>query len=275
MMLISFSYRPRGCRHVRIVGLKANLSDYDRQDREDIDKSEKILYPTRLYAQPLSDAGKIVFPSPRHYYYHSDKIRQTTLFTTLGIPHPETRVYFGRQASAATRHFKFPFIAKIPRGVGQGLGVYLIKDEKDWSAYLSLSRIAYVQEYLALERDLRVVVVAGQLVVAYWRVIPPNGFKSNLFQGGSLSFEDVPEDGVAFALDVVRRCRFEDVGLDVCRHKGRWMVIEANMRYGLHGMQAAGISLADVLDNLIETGAVWRFANSDYTGLGGSRLLSN
>ena len=251
-MLIALSYRPRGCRNVRILGLKPNLSDYSQEDLESIVRSEKILYPTGLYAQPLCDAGKAVFPSARHYYYLGDKVRQTALFSTLGIPHPETRVYYGRQASEATKHFKLPFVAKIPRGVGQGRGVYLIQGEKDWTAYLSLTRGAYVQEYLPLDRDLRVVSIAGRLVAAYWRIIPPNGFRSNLFQGGYLGFDDIPEDGVAFALDVARRCRFDDVGLDVCRHKGRWMVLEANMRYGLQGMKTVGISLADVLDSLIE-----------------------
>ena len=253
---ISLSFRPRGCRHVRILGLKPNLSDYDGESRTLIREASQILYPTPFFAQALTDAGKRVFPSARHYYYHGDKIRQTTLFSLLNLPHPRTRFFFGRQVKNVGQCFSFPFIAKIPRDVGQGRGVFLIQNEEDWQAYLTRTRVAYVQERLPLKRDLRVVVIASRLVAAYWRIVPEHGFRSNLAQGGCIDLSGVPEDGVAFALEAARRCGFDDVGLDVCQHKGEWLVIEANMHYGTKGLTQAGVSLAQVLDQLIEEGRV-------------------
>ena len=248
---ISLGYRPRGCRLVRIIGVKPNLSDYGPEERELLNRAEAVLYPTRYYAQALEDAGKKTFPSARHYYYLGDKIKQTTLFHLLGIAHPRTRLFFGRRAREVFNYFSFPFIAKIPRGIGRGLGVYIIKNEDDWREYLSRTHTAYVQEYLELDRDLRVVVVAGRLLTAYWRLHPPDNFRSNLYQGGIISFTDLPEDGVAFALDAARRCGFDDVGLDVCRFGGRWMILEANMHYGYQGLLAAGVSLPWFLEKLI------------------------
>lgn len=253
---IALGFRPRGCRRVRVLGVKADLARYDPEARELIASADRVLYPTRLYAQVLSDAGKRVFPSPRHYAYHADKIRQTLLFQLLGIPTPRTGVFFGRHAGEALVHFRYPFVAKKPRGSGQGRGVFLIRDENDWREYLSLGRIAYVQEYLPLERDLRVAAVAGRLLAAYWRVIPPGGFRANLYQGGTIDLKDVPAEGVDFALDVIRKCGFDDVGLDVCRHRGRWLVLEANMHYGLEGVNRTGASLPDFLDRLIGEGVI-------------------
>ncbi|MDY6851728.1 MAG: RimK family alpha-L-glutamate ligase [Thermodesulfobacteriota bacterium] len=253
---ISLGFRPRGCRYVRILGLKPNLDDYDGESRALIRQAKRILYPTPFFAQTLTDAGKRVFPSARHYYYHGDKLRQTTLFSLLNLPHPRTRFFFGRRVKDVGRYFSFPFIAKIPRGLGQGRGVFLIQNEEDWRAYLTRTRVAYVQERLLLERDLRVVIMAGRLVAAYWRIVPEHGFRSNLAQGGRIDLSGVPEDGVAFAMDAVRRCGFDDVGLDVCRYRGQWLVIEANMHYGTKGLTKAGVSLAQVLDQLIEEGLI-------------------
>ncbi|MEW5724248.1 MAG: RimK family alpha-L-glutamate ligase [Thermodesulfobacteriota bacterium] len=253
---ISLGFRPRGCRRVRILGVRPNLADYEPEARALIQGADKVLYPTRLYAQSLTDAGKTVFPSARDYHYLGDKSRQYRLFEALGLATPLTRIYYGRQAEAAPAFFGYPFVAKLPRGAGEGRGVYLISSETQWWWYLSRTREAYVQEYLPLERDLRVVAVAGRLVTAYWRLAPPGGFKTNLFQGGRLDFSGLPAEGLAFALEVIKKCGFDDVGLDVCRHGGRWLVLEANMHYGLEGFRAAGLSLAGVLDRLIEEGVV-------------------
>lgn len=251
---ISLGLRPRGSRRVRVLGVKPNLEEYSQEDRDMIRSAGTILYPTPLYAQALSDAGKRVFPGPRHYYYLGDKIRQTTLFKTIGLPHPRTMCLYGRQAEKAPEIFGFPFIAKVPRGVGQGRGVYLVRDINVWNHYRSLNRVAYVQEYLPIKRDLRVVVMAGSLITAYWRVVPPGGFRSNLRQGGTIDFRNVPGEGVEFALEVVRRCGFDDVGLDVFPWRGRWLVLEANMHYGQEGLRLAGLRLPDIIDGLIKEG---------------------
>lgn len=253
---ISLGYRPRGCRHVKILGVRPNLNDYPETDRRRIEAAGRILYPTPLYAQVLTDAGKQVFPSARHYYYLGDKIRQTALFDLLKLPHPRTRCFYGRQARQAGRYFQFPFVAKIPRGVGQGRGVALIRSSTEWATFLARTRIVYVQEYIPLERDLRVVIVAGRVAAAYWRTAPPGEFRTNVHLGGRIDFRDVPEEGVAFALEAVRACRFDDVGLDVVRHLGRWLILEANMHYGLQGLGRAGVSLSVFLDGLIEEGVI-------------------
>ncbi|MBU2551746.1 MAG: RimK family alpha-L-glutamate ligase [Proteobacteria bacterium] len=253
---LALGFRPRGCRRVRILGVKPNLEDYAPEDRAAILEADRILYPTHYYAQALADAGKRVFPSARDYYYLADKIRQNTLFALLGLPRPRTRIFFGRQTEEVGRHFSPPFVAKLPRGWGEGRGVFLIRDENDWREYLKLTRTALVQEYLALERDLRVVIVAGRLLAAYWRVRPPGDFRTNLRRGGGLESDGVSEEGVAFALDTAHRARFDDVGLDVVFHEGRWLVIEANMHYGRAGLKALGLSWSDFFDDLIEQGLV-------------------
>lgn len=253
---IALGFRPKGSRHIKILGVKSNLCGYTTHDRRLIDHAEIVFYPTRLYAQPFENAGKKTFPSPVHYFYMGNKIRQTQLFELCGIPHPKTMILYGRHATSAAEYFSFPFIAKIPVGSGQGRGVYLIKTPDDYRRYLKLTRTAYIQEKLSIDRDLRVVVIAGRVLTAYWRIMPEGEFRSNVRLGGIISFKDVPEEGVKFAADAAMRCGFDDVGLDVCFHCGKWMVLEANMHYGLEGLHQAGLSVGLFLDQLIEDGII-------------------
>ena len=252
---ISLGWRPSRCMRVQVLGVKLNLDDYEPWARKRIEQEDRILYPTSYWAKPLGDAGKSVFPSAGHYWYLGDKIRQTALFSALGISHPKTRVYPVRSAGRAYSEFTMPFVAKLPH-LGQGRGVFLIHNEKDWAEYLALTRKAYIQEYFPIEEDLRVVVLAGHLVTAYRRRSSPGEFRTNVFQGGRIDFSDVPDEGVAFAVKVARLCGFDDVGLDVCRYRGRWWVLEANMHWGQEGLALAGISFAERLDHLIEQGVI-------------------
>ena len=103
----------------------------------------------------------------------------------LNISHPRTRVFYGkRQKKMITEHFKLPFVGKIPRGSAMGRGVYLIRNQTELNEYLELTDVAYIQEYLPVDRDIRVVVIGRRIVHAYWRIASQNEFRSNIAQGG-------------------------------------------------------------------------------------------
>jgi ribosomal protein S6--L-glutamate ligase len=80
------------------------------------------------------------------------------------------------------------------------------------------------------------------------------GFKANLFQGGSINFHDLPEDGLEAAKEAARKCRFNDVGLDLIRHQEKWYVIEANMKYGRKGLTMKGLDLKEVIREKLLSG---------------------
>lgn len=84
-----------------------------------------------------------------------------------------------------------PFVAKLPKA-SMGEGVWLIESRKDWLSYCEKTPVLYVQEYLPIDRDVRVVVVGDQVVTAYWRTQAEQGFYNNVARGGAL---------------IMRRCR--------------------------------------------------------------------
>lgn len=240
----------------RCVGTLPNWSDYPSSIKEALRDAKTIYYPSSLYEYLFESLGKAIFPS-NYYSIMGNKIRQSGMFQLLGISHPRTRLYYGRsRLYRALRDFEFPFVAKTPVGSSQGSGVWLIQTEHELREYLKSHQPAYVQEYLQIERDLRVVIIAGQVVHSYWRIQKPGDFRNNVSQGARISHENIPDSALEFAVDVANRCRFGEVGLDVCYFEDKYYVLEANMVYGLEGFRKAGLNIYQILADLGEKGKI-------------------
>jgi ribosomal protein S6--L-glutamate ligase len=250
---IALEGRLRHCRNVITLGVRTNFSDYSPQDAELIRSAEKIYYPSPFYADLFDAMGKRTFPSYHTYKCVQDKIKQTALFALLNIAHPRTRVYYGkRQKNSISDHFRFPFVAKIPRGSAMGRGVYLIRQQSQLAEYLELTDVAYIQQYLPVDRDMRVIVIGNRVVHAYWRIAPRNEFRANLAVGGTVSLEAVPARALELALHTARMCRWDDVGIDICCYGNDFYILEANMKYGKEGFRQAGIDYVELMEEMIE-----------------------
>lgn len=254
---VALEARLKSCRNVVTLGVKPNFSDYSAAETALILQARKVYYPTQFYADLLDTAGIATFPSYHTYKCVQDKIKQTALLNILGISHPRTRVFYGkRQISSITQHFRFPFIAKIPRGSAMGRGVFKIRNSEDLNSYILNTPIAYIQEYLPMDRDIRVVVIGGRVVHAYWRIAPVDDFRTNVAVGGTVNFDPVPVEARRLALDTARKCRWDDVGIDICQCNGKYYVIEANMKYGKEGFRLAGIDFLHLMESMIENGEI-------------------
>ena len=250
--VIALEARLKNCKNVRTLGVRSNFSDYSPREADLIRKADKIYYPTAFYADLFDIMGKPTFPSYHTYKCVQDKIKQTALFELLKLPHPRTRVFYGnRQKKSILDHFAYPFIAKIPRGSALGRGVYLIQNEKELGEYLEQVSPAYIQQYLPIDRDLRLVVIGSRIVHAYWRISPPDEYRSNVAVGGRISLEAIPEKARDLALQVARVCCWDDVGIDICEHNGRFYILEANMKYGKEGFRQAGLDYEQIMESMI------------------------
>lgn len=250
--VIALEARLKNCKNVRTLGVRSNFSDYSSREAELIRQANKIYYPTTFYADLFDTIGKPTFPSYHTYKCVQDKIKQTALFELLDLPHPRTRVFYGkRQKKSILNHFTFPFIAKIPRGSALGSGVYLIHNDSELRDYLAQVSPAYIQEYLPIDRDIRVVVIGSRLVHTYWRIAPPNEYRSNLAVGGRISLDAVPRGARDLALQIARICCWDDVGIDICEYNGRFYVLEANMKYGKEGFREAGLDYHRLMESMI------------------------
>lgn len=253
-LYVALGSRLRGVPEVLTLGVKPNFNDYTDEEKDLIFGSTMVLYPTRNYAQFLATLGKRIFPSLETCLYADEKIKQTTLFYMLGLPHPRTRLYYHLHHNDILGDFDFPFVAKLPRASARGRGVFRIENRTQLEEYLARTNIAYIQEYLPHERDVRVVLINYEPVLAYWREARGGNFKTNLSQGGSVNFRHVPEQAVETARKAARKCKFDDVGLDLISFRGTWYVIEANMEYGRHGLRMKGLDLKSIIREKLLSG---------------------
>ncbi len=255
--VIALEARLKRCRNVDTLGALPNFIDYSDYEINLIRNADKIYYPTTFYADLFDAMGKKTFPSYHTYKCVQDKIKQTALFNLLKIPHPKTRVFYGKKKKALIpEYFKFPFIGKVPRGSAMGRGVFLIKNEDELAEYHNITATAYIQEYLPADRDIRVVIIGKKVALAYWRIASPGEFRSNVAMGGTISLKPVPQKAIDLALHTADYCRWDDVGIDILFYKGQYYVIEANMKYGKEGFRVAGIDYINFMETLIENGEI-------------------
>lgn len=254
---VALGSRLKGVAEVLTLGVRPNFHDYSPYEREMILGAKIILYPTDNYAEFLSTMAKRLFPSLETCLYADDKIKQTTLFYMLGIPHPRTRIYYHLHHGDVLEDFEFPFVAKFPRASARGRGVFRIENTEQLTAYLRSTNVAYIQEYLPHDRDLRVVLINYEPIIAYWRKRRPTDFRTNLSRGGSVQFEGVPADAVELAKDFARKCRFDDVGLDMICLNEEWYLIEANMKYGRRALKMKGLDLREIMRRKLLAGELF------------------
>ncbi len=255
--VIALEARLKGCKNVMTLGVRTNFSDYSVHEADLIRSADKIYYPTTFYAELFDAMGKKTFPSYHTYKCVQDKIKQTALFDLLEIPHPRTRVFYGkRQKKTIFDHFEFPFIAKIPRGSAMGRGVYLVQNQDDLLTYCDLPNPASIQEYLPTDRDIRVVIIGNTVAHAYWRIASPGEFRSNVAVGATVSLDPVPQNILDLALNTARACHWDDVGIDIVEYDGKLYVLEANMKYGKEGFRVAGIDYIKLMESMIENGQI-------------------
>ena len=98
--------------------------------------------------------------------------------------------------------------------------------------------------------------MGANVVHAYWRIARPGEFRSNVSLGGRISFENIPDDALRFAERVARLCKFDEVGLDICICEDKYLVIEANMVYGLKGFEVASLNIYQLLCKQVTEGTI-------------------
>lgn len=253
--VLALEARLRPCRNVRTIGVRPNFADYSSEEAGLIRRAGKIYYPTAFYADLFDAIGKPTFPSYHTYKCVQDKIKQSALFQLAGLPHPKTRIFYGKhQQSKISRYFSYPFIAKEPRGSAMGRGVFFIRNDADLETYIHQRHVCYIQQYLPIDRDIRVVVIGGRVAHAYWRVACPGEYRTNVARGGQISLEPVPERALALSTHAAITCGWDDVGLDICYHEGQFTILEGNMKYGREGFRAAGIDYYAMMERMIDEG---------------------
>ncbi len=239
MRLVSFDvYRALG-----IPGVQTIKPEHYFRELNRLRDADRVLFPEYWQVNSLIyGLNKPIFPSPASYHLGHNKIEQTRALLTVvpqHVPHTEILPASDSAIEQILDGFHFPFVAKVVRS-SMGNGVYLVESRQDLQRYIAGNDILYVQEYLPISRDLRIVWVGNQILAAYWRE-HGNGFHFNVARGGVINFDLIPPAALALVTQVATSLGIDHAGFDIAVVNDRCYILEFNVMFGLAGLNRQGI----------------------------------
>lgn len=250
MKLISFS----PCRTLKLPNVKYLKPEDIFKHIEEIKEADWVLFPETWQVNFLVYAlKKKIFPSINSYHLGYNKVEMTRAMQAIAPEHVPYTIIKGKHDGVMEEileELSFPFIAKDVRSA-QGKGVFLIENRRQLKNYLNGHDTLYLQEYLPLDRDLRVVLVGDEIVTAFWRIARDGEFRNNLSRGGKASWEDIPSE----ALDLVKRWSRElginYAGFDLAPVGDKFYFLEFNLYFGYRGLLERGFTFEDKIRNYL------------------------
>lgn len=192
-----------------------------------------------------------------------DKLHTHQILAQSGIDTPDTMLAkFPVNVKLIEETIGFPVVVKTLNGA-LGIGVFLIENE---SALRDLMELVgetnpnlqlIFQKFVSVSkgRDLRLLVVDGQVVAAMERRAQDGGFKANYSSGASVH-EFVPDDEATnIALETAKALNIDIGGIDLLfKENGGYTICEANTFPGFKGLEkASNVNVAGkILDMMVE-----------------------
>ena len=243
MRLVSFDvFRALGIPGVQII-----KPEHYFREINSLCEADRILFPEYWQINSLIyGLKKRIFPSPASYHLGHNKIEQTRALLTIvpeHVPHTEILPASESAVEQILDCFHFPFVAKVVRS-SMGSGVYCIDSRQDLLRYVKNNDVLYVQEYLPIDRDLRIVWVGNQVLTAYWRE-HGNGFHFNVARGGVINFDHIPVSAIELVTHVATTLGIDHAGFDIAIVNDRCYILEFNVLFGLEGLNRRGINYGE------------------------------
>lgn len=253
MKLITFDvFRTLGIPGVRYIKPERM---YDHL--EEIRQADWLLFPEYWQVNSLVyGLGARIFPSLASYHLGHNKIEQTRAFLALCPEHvPPTEILGTSRASLdrVEARFGYPFIAKRIKSA-MGEGVSLIASRDALLEHVAEETVLYAQQRLPIDRDLRIVLVGGEVIAAYWRVTPLGGYRANVSQGGRVCHEAIPEAAIALARRLARELDIDHAGFDIAMVDGHPYVFEFNRLFGNQGIRDSSRRIGAAIHRILGLG---------------------
>ena len=187
---------------------------------------------------------------PRGLSISESKLQTTFLLARDGIRTPRTVTATTlAEARAALAEFGQAVLKPIYGSLGEGL-LRLAAGADDGMLRRALrAGPVYLQEYLPSgARDLRILVLGGEVLGAIYREAPPGEWRANISQGGRCVACTPPAEAVDAAVRATRLLGLDYAGVDLIAGPGGWHVIEVNGSPGWQALaEATGRDVASAL----------------------------
>ena len=175
-----------------------------------------------------------------------NKLACLQILARKGIPVPDTLM--SRYPRDLDKLMKLvggpPLILKLLRGT-QGTGVIFAESKASVESMLetiwSLGEDIMIQRFIAESKgkDIRVLVIDGEVRAAMRRIGPEGEFRSNIHRGGVGEPVKLSKEYQQIALKAASAAGLQLAGVDILESSGGPMVIEVNASPGFEGLEEA------------------------------------
>ena len=159
-------------------------------------------------------------PSLDTQFSNKSKENVTRFAWKYGLPIPKTYIYYNRENG-----YKFLSKCDYPKIIKKSYGpsnyggyfVHKVDNEKEAIDLYNKKKYhpMYMQDFVPMEADIRVMLIGHKPVCAFWRRAPKGEWLTNTSQGGSMDYLDVPKNVLDLAVQVSKDAKAEYWACDV------------------------------------------------------------
>ena len=221
------------CSQVIILGVRSQISDYTREERELLRTADIIFFPTTKFADLFATLGKVTYPSVTCYRLRGERLKHVALLRMLKVPYPRTRVYYGqKQKQKILEDFAFPFIAKNPLSSPVGKDVFLIDNSTKLQWYSKKCNPAYIQKQVIPQMELRVAVINYQKVFGSYRWIVGEDSRASSDHGTEWQTKNMPSEAITLGKNIACQGSLSEVTVEMIFDGSQFQVVELTFPYG-------------------------------------------
>ncbi len=159
-------------------------------------------------------------PSLDTQFCNKSKENVTRFAWKYQLPVPKTRIFYDRdKGQEFLQQANYPKIIKKSYGPSNygGYFVHKLDSAKEATELLKTKKYhpIYVQDFVPMQADIRVMLIGHKPVCAFWRRPPQGEWLTNTSQGGSMDYMDVPKKVLDLAVKSSKAANAEYWACDI------------------------------------------------------------
>ncbi len=171
-------------------------------------------------------------PSLDSQFCNKSKENVTHFCEKYRLAAPKTHIFYEpEKAFSFLKKTTYPKIIKRSYGPSNygGYFVHKVDNESEAKTLLQTKQYfpAYIQDFIPMVADIRVMVIGHQPVCAFWRRPTDGGWLTNTSQGGSMDYAAVPDEALQLAVDSSKAAKAEYWACDIAvSHDDQYRILE-------------------------------------------------
>jgi len=171
-------------------------------------------------------------PSMDTQFSNKSKENVTRFAWKYDVPIPKTYIYYDKKkAYKFIEKTEYPKIVKKSYGPSNYGGYFVHKVDSINEAKELLNEKKYnpiyIQDFVPMEADVRVMLIGHKPICAFWRRAPEGEWLTNTSQGGSMDYQDVPKELLDLAVHVSKSANAEYWACDIAvGEDGKYRILE-------------------------------------------------